>query len=222
VSRPARIPLFPLGTVLYPGAVMPLHIFEQRYRDLIADLTASEAGDTGRAFGVIAIREGHEVGREGVRALYEVGTLAVLRGVDPYPDGRYDVVTVGGARFRLLDLDTTSSAYLTADVEILDDLDGDDPQVPAFSVRQRYLAYRAALQGPEAGEPLPDDAGLLSWMVAEGMLLDLPERQRVLAADDTASRLRVQRDLLRRELGLFAELPSLPAVDIARVPMSAN
>jgi Lon protease-like protein len=211
-----------LGTVLYPGAVMPLHIFEQRYRDLIGDLTAREGSDTGRAFGVIAIREGREVGRDGVRALYEVGTLAVLRGVDPYPDGRFDIVTVGGARFRLRDLDTTSAAYLNADVEILDDVDGDDPQVPAASVRQRYLAYRAALQGPEAGEPLPTDAGLLSWTVAEGMLLDLPERQRVLAADDTASRLRVQRDLLRRELGLFAELPSLPAVDIARVPMSAN
>jgi Lon protease-like protein len=216
------IPLFPLGTVLYPGAVMPLHIFEQRYRDLIGDLTAREGSDAGRAFGVIAIREGREVGRDGVRALYEVGTLAVLRGVDPYPDGRFDIVTVGGARFRLRDLDTTSAAYLNADVEILDDVDGDDPQVPAASVRQRYLAYRAALQGPEAGEPLPTDAGLLSWMVAEGMLLDLPERQRVLAADDTASRLRVQRDLLRRELGLFAQLPSLPAVDIARVPMSAN
>lgn len=216
------IPLFPLGTVLYPGAVMPLHIFEQRYRDLIGDLTAREGSDAGRAFGVIAIREGREVGRDGVRALYEVGTLAVLRGVDPYPDGRFDIVTVGGARFRLRDLDTTSAAYLNADVEILDDVDGDDPQVPAASVRQRYLAYRAALQGPEAGEPLPTDPGLLSWMVAEGMLLDLPERQRVLAADDTASRLRVQRDLLRRELGLFAQLPSLPAVDIARVPMSAN
>lgn len=217
-----RIPLFPLGTVLYPGAVMPLHIFEQRYRDLVGDLSDTQTGDTGRAFGVVAIREGREVGRDGVRALYEVGTLAVLRGVDPYPDGRYDIVTVGGARFRLRDLDSTSASYLNADVDILDDSDGEDPQVPAVSVRSRYLAYRAALEGPEAGEPLPDDAGLLSWVVAEGMLLDLPERQRVLAADDTTSRLRVQRDLLRRELGLFATLPSLPAVDIARVPMSAN
>lgn len=217
-----RIPLFPLGTVLYPGEVLPLHIFEERYRELVADLTATRAEDGPRAFGVVAIRQGREVGRDGVRALYDIGTLAVLRGVDPYPDGRYDIVSVGGARFRLLGLDTTSASYLNADVEVLADSDGDESTATTTAVRDRFLAYRAALQGPEAGEPLPTDPGLMSWTVAEGMLLDLRERQLVLACDDTASRLRVQRELLRRELGLFAELPSLPAIDLGRMPISAN
>jgi Lon protease-like protein len=217
---PQRIPLFPLGTVLYPGAVLPLHIFEPRYREMVTDL--GDRTDADRAFGVVAIREGREVGRDGVRALYDLGTLAVLRGIDPYPDGRFDIVTVGGARFRLLDLDATSSEYLIGTVEILDDEDGEVTAQVAGSVRSRFRAYRAALTGPEAVEEPPSDPGLLAWTVAEGMLLDLDERQRVLAASDTAARLRVQRDLLRRELGLFAALPSLPAVDLGRAGISVN
>jgi Lon protease-like protein len=220
VARTTQIPLFPLGTVLYPGAVLPLHIFEPRYRQLVVDLT--ERDDPERAFGVIAIREGREVGRDGVRALYELGTLAVLRGIDPYPDGRFDVVTVGGGRFRLLDLDVDSRDYLTGTVELLDDIDSGEPGPLASVVRSRFQAYRAALTGPDVDDDLPGDPTLLSWEVADGMLLELDERQRVLAADDTLARLRVQRELLRRELGLFAQLPSLPAVDLGRASMSVN
>jgi Lon protease-like protein len=187
---------------------------------LVVDLT--ERDDPERAFGVIAIREGREVGRDGVRALYELGTLAVLRGIDPYPDGRFDVVTVGGGRFRLLDLDVDSRDYLTGTVELLDDIDSGEPGPLASVVRSRFQAYRAALTGPDVDDDLPGDPTLLSWEVADGMLLELDERQRVLAADDTLARLRVQRELLRRELGLFAQLPSLPAVDLGRASMSVN
>ena len=68
----AVIPLFPLGTVLVPGLVLPLHVFEPRYRRLLADLAAKPEHE--RGFGVVAIREGHEVGEGGARALHEVGT----------------------------------------------------------------------------------------------------------------------------------------------------
>jgi Lon protease-like protein len=220
VNPVQRIPLFPLGTVLYPGAVLPLHIFEPRYRRMVEDLGDRSEGE--RAFGVVAIRQGHEVGREGVRALYDLGTLAVMRGIDPYPDGRFDIVTVGGARFRLVDLDTGPEEYLVGSVELLPDEDGAGAADVAPLVRSRFQAYRAALTGPGQGDELPDDPSLLSWTVAEGMLLDLDERQRVLAASDTNARLRVQRDLLRRELGLFAALPSLPAVELGRTSVSAN
>ena len=63
------LPLFPLGTVLYPGLLMPLHIFEDRYRQLVGDLLA---GPEPRQFGVIAIRQGRETGVDGVGALYEI------------------------------------------------------------------------------------------------------------------------------------------------------
>src|ERR1700748_2733682 len=96
------LPLFPLGTVLYPGLLLPLHIFEERYRELVRDLLAVTDP---RRFGVIAIRKGRETGIDGVTALYEVGCMASLRRVEEHEDGRYDLVTVGTERFRLLSLD---------------------------------------------------------------------------------------------------------------------
>jgi uncharacterized protein len=81
----ASLPLFPLGTVLLPGSPLPLRIFEPRYRQLVADLLELPAAN--RGFGVVAIREGHEVGSESVRALYEVGCLALVTEIEESPDG---------------------------------------------------------------------------------------------------------------------------------------
>ena len=98
------IPLFPLETPLFPGAVLPLQIFEPRYRRLIADLTALPA-DAARRFGVVAIRQGWEVERIApAEALYDIGCTAVLQVIAPQPDGGYQVAAVGGERFRLLDV----------------------------------------------------------------------------------------------------------------------
>jgi len=106
------MPLFPLGTVLYPGLVLPLHIFEERYRQLVRDLLE---GPEPREFGVIAIRKGRETGVDGVSALYEIGCTAALRQVARHDDGRFDVVTVGTQRFRLLGLDH-SRPYLQGEI----------------------------------------------------------------------------------------------------------
>ena len=111
----AGLPLFPLGTVLFPGLVLPLHVFEERYRRLVRDLVAEPEAE--RRFGVIAIREGREVGSDGVRALHPVGCIARLRRVDPYDDGRFDILSTGSQRFRLDEVDT-SLPYLRGDVEI--------------------------------------------------------------------------------------------------------
>src|SRR5579862_853718 len=110
-----KLPLFPLGTVLYPGMLMPLHIFEERYRQLIRDLLERPEP---RQFGVIAIREGRETGIDGVESLYPIGCTATLRRVERRPDGRFDVVTVGTERFRLNALDQTRP-YLQGEVEPL-------------------------------------------------------------------------------------------------------
>ena len=72
------LPLFPLGAVLYPGMLLPLHIFEERYRQLVRDLMA---GPEPRRFGVIAIRKGRETGIDGVQSLYPIGCTATLRQV---------------------------------------------------------------------------------------------------------------------------------------------
>ena len=83
------LPLFPLGAVLYPGMLLPLHIFEERYRQLVQDLLD---GPEPRRFGVIAIRKGRETGIDGVHSLYEIGCAATLRRVDRHDDGRFDIV----------------------------------------------------------------------------------------------------------------------------------
>ena len=111
------LPLFPLGSVLYPGLVLPLHIFEERYRQLVADLLD---GPEPREFGVIAIRHGRETGIDGVSSLYDAGCTAVLQRAERYDDGRYDLVTVGGQRFRLLGLGD-AQPYFTGDAQLLPD-----------------------------------------------------------------------------------------------------
>jgi hypothetical protein len=122
-GRDEVIPLFPLGTPLFPGVLLPLQVFEPRYRRLMADLTALPADSDQRRFGVVAIRQGWEVERVApAEALYDVGCTAALRGVARQADGGYQVVTVGVDRFRLLDvLVADDPPYLQARVEWLDE-----------------------------------------------------------------------------------------------------
>jgi uncharacterized protein len=227
-----RIALFPLGTVLYPGLVLPLHIFEDRYRDLVRDLVdgAADPPDEAepRSFGVVAIRAGREVGAAGVdglASLHEVGCTAELRSVEAYDDGRYDIVTTGTRRFRLLGLDA-SRAYLQADVEWLEEAEGEAASVLAVSVLEQFRGYRDALlatQGLAAtGDDLPVDPAQLGYLVAATMVLDLGDHQALLAAPDDATRLLLELALLRRESALLRVLPSLPGVDYARQPASPN
>jgi Lon protease-like protein len=117
------IPLFPLGSPLFPGVVLPLNIFEPRYRRLVRDLIALPAGNDRRFFGVVAIRQGWEVEQVApAEALYDVGCAARLQGVRPQPDGGFRIVTVGGERFRLLDVVVGDDPpYLQGEVEWLAD-----------------------------------------------------------------------------------------------------
>jgi Lon protease-like protein len=115
------IPLFPLGTPLFPGVVLPLQIFEPRYRRLMHDLTALPESGDGRFFGVVAIRQGWEVEHVApAEALYDIGCTARLQAVRVQPDGGFRIVTVGGDRFRLLDVVVGEDPpYLQAEVEWL-------------------------------------------------------------------------------------------------------
>jgi Lon protease-like protein len=115
------IPLFPLGTPLFPGVVLPLQIFEPRYRRLMHDLLANPEAADGRFFGVIAIRQGWEVEKVApAEALYDIGCAARVQAVRPQPDGGFRIVTVGGERFRLLDVVVADDPpYLQGEVEWL-------------------------------------------------------------------------------------------------------
>jgi hypothetical protein len=200
------LPLFPLNTVLFPGVPLSLHVFEHRYRVLMDELVE---GPAPRRFGVVAIKQGLEVGEDEPPVLHGVGTVADLRRADRFADGRYDVVTFGGPRFRLRTVDD-SRPFLRASVEYLPDApDGADAAavVAAFG---DYCRAVAEARDEEVTEPaLPeDDPVLVSYVVAAAMRLDLPEKQALLEVPDTRTRLRTELSLLRRENALLGALPA--------------
>ena len=218
------LPLFPLGAVLCPGMLLPLHIFEERYRQLVRDLLD---GPEPRRFGVIAIRKGRETGIDGVQSLYEIGCTATVRRVDRHDDGRFDIVAVGTQRFRLLGLDETRP-YLQGEVEMLDE-EPVDPAAAGPAARVIQAAFREYLDAlTDWGgatvriEELPDEPALLSFIIAAALIIDLPERQALLAESDTLQRLGMQRALLSRETAMLRATTSRPAPDLRNTPYSPN
>lgn len=221
------LPLFPLGTVLLPGLALPLHIFEERYRMLVGELLELPA-DQPRRFGVVAIRQGREVGPHAATSLYEVGCTATLAEVRAYPDGRYDLMTVGSDRFRVARLDADSAPYLRADVHWLAEPEGaaDELVAPVQEALRDYvrlLAERGARQPAVAELPeIPDEPVALSYFAAAALMVDTGTRQQLLEADDAADRLRLALTLLRRESGLLSTLPSVDAAQLSRQRFSPN
>ncbi|RKS09806.1 hypothetical protein DFP74_5551 [Nocardiopsis sp. Huas11] len=194
-----------------------------------------------RRFGVVWIELGHEVAGESGQAaggaetgvpttggphtslprISAVGCTAVVRDVRPYGDGRYDLVVEGGARFSVTDLSevdpSSPDEYAQASVAFLPEPMGPDVEEHAERVRDLYEVYceRLAAIGmaPETSPELPKDPIALSYSVAASTVLDQAEKQRLLEAEDAATRLAVAARFLRRENRIVATptLPNLPA-----------
>jgi Lon protease-like protein len=141
-----QIPLFPLHTVLCPGIVLPLHIFEDRYRALTRHCL-----DTGAPFGVVLIREGREVGEGRSLSLAGVGALVEIREAGRYPDGRYDLLAAATGRFAIDAVDQDREPYLVADVTPLQDEVGDEARAErlAASAIRRFVRYLDLLRARE-------------------------------------------------------------------------
>jgi Lon protease-like protein len=223
-----QLPLFPLNTVLFPGVVMPLHIFEDRYRRLIRDLIALPP-DAAREFGVVAIKVGYEVGERGVQTVQRTGCAALVTEVTANPDGTYEITVVGRRRFHVERLDP-SHDYLRADVEWLPDAVDDARAQSSLSLahdaRELFDLYRrqvAYLRGDDVLDGLtPTDPVDLSYTLAAALVINLAERQAMLEAPDAESRLRLGMRLMRAELSAISVLPSLPATSMARTRWSPN
>ena len=214
----ATLPIFPLATVLMPGAKLPLQIFEPRYVQLLHDLLGGQ-DERPPVFGVVAIREGFEVGDDAVRALHPVGCGALLTQAAALEGERFFIVSEGTDRFRLDGVDEAAGTpYATARVTWLTEADGGDGaklEALATALRAELAAFAAAL-GKEA-EPaeLPTDPRMLAYAVPDVVSLDVADRQRLLECTDTASRLRLGLQLVRRENEFAATLgavapPALP------------
>jgi uncharacterized protein len=209
------LPLFPLGTVLMPGVSLPLHIFEPRYRQLTVDLVTGAVPD--KQFGVVAVREGWVPDDDGLRSLHPVGCTAEMRDVRRLPDGRFDIVTRGARRFRLLDMDSESKPYLMGSVEYLPDAETPPPDgmttmlgLAARAAHRRYCT--TAWKADDWSEPEPDvELSTLAHVLAADCLLPIDDRQDLLEQLSPTERLRMVRMLLARETGLLSQLHAVPA-----------
>ncbi|HYN29373.1 MAG TPA: LON peptidase substrate-binding domain-containing protein [Dermatophilaceae bacterium] len=207
------LPLFPLGTVLFPGARLPLQVFEPRYLVLMEELLGR--GEDDRCFGIVAIRKGYEVGAEGASELATVGcearidaVLADSRGGQPI----VQVVCTGTRRFSFDAVDhTAGTPYTTGLVTWLDDGAGADDPATARLAGQLVAAHAAYCEvlGIDAVE-LRDTPQRLAYRAAEHTALEPRERQAVLEAPDAPSRLRLVLGLLRREQALAGRFRVVP------------
>jgi Lon protease-like protein len=210
-----RLPLFPLGTVLFPGLVLPLRIFEDRYRHLVRSLMDLPDG-TPREFGVVAIDQGLEVLPDGQPSqsaeisLHSVGCVAQLRQVTEHPDGHFDIVAVGDRRFRITGMLADEAPYPVAQVEWFPE---PHPGPEADELAPRVLAvfrdYLSALRGGQEDQ-LPDDPMVLSHIVAASTALTVADRQQLLAAPDVAARMRLEIKILHREAALLRQVRAVP------------
>ncbi|MGW1611196.1 LON peptidase substrate-binding domain-containing protein [Streptomyces sp. NPDC002285] len=242
-----RLPLFPLNSVLFPGLVLPLNVFEERYRAMMRDLLKTPEEEA-RRFAVVAIRDGHEVaqsapgmpdptalpdrgpaagfGPDPVKAFHGVGCVADAATIRERADGTFEVLATGTTRVRLLSVDA-SGPFLTAELEELPDESGEEAGALAEGVLRAFRQYQKRLAGARERSlsttaDLPDQPSVVSYLVAAAMMLDTPTKQRLLQSSDIASRLRDELKLLRSETSIIRTLPSLPASDLTRGPTSLN
>jgi Lon protease-like protein len=210
------LPLFPLGTVLLPGARLPLQLFEPRYLALAEAF--AELDEEERRFGVLLIRKGHEVGPDAVSALHGIGcearvdAMALAEGVIGTV---VHLIATGVRRFRLDGVDDAAGTpWTTGLVTWLDEPPAaDDPDVPLLVARvlEEHRSYLTTV-GAEV-EPVEAPLGQIAYRVAERTVLDPSDRQRVLEGADAATRLRTVHALLRREsviVGRFGAVPTPP------------
>lgn len=181
--RRLNIPLFPLHTVLFPGGVLPLRIFEPRYLDMVSDCLRQDSG-----FGVCLIREGREIGA--AASTYEVGTLARISWFDRRDDGLLGINVSGEQRFRILASEVQSNQLIRAEVELL------APEL-SCAVPEDYQHLAQLLRGildqldfPYAKLPRRyADAAWLGARLTELLPLKLELKQYLLQLDDPLARL---------------------------------
>jgi uncharacterized protein len=192
-----ELPLFPLNTVLFPYAQIQLHVFEDRYRDLVRDCLAYD-----RPFGIVLIRTGKEVG--GDADPYMVGTVVRIVNVQQFDDGRMDIQVQGERRFRIRRL-LEPKPYLVGLVEPLIELEIEDsPRVDALTMKAReefqmLVQSLFAKQDFNVEVRFPTDPTALSFTIANLLPMENLEKQRLLETTDTTERLKGLIPILQRQ-----------------------
>ncbi len=188
------LPLFPLNTVLFPYASLPLQVFEERYKTMLRDCLGADS-----RFGVALIKSGAEVG--GPAVPHSVGTVAQIVQVNPADQGRLFVSVYGVQRFRIQEV-TQQEPYMAARVELVEE--GEGTPVPVARLKEVHEAFirqvrlSLGLRGGWVGSaPVPRDPTAMSYYIATLFKLELAEKQALLEEPSTASRLDTELRLLR-------------------------
>lgn len=152
-SLPSAIPIFPLQDVmLFPGASRPLHIFEPRYREMVADALEGD-----RIIGMVMLHAGYEDEYAGNPPIYDIGCAGVITNVQRLEDGRYNIVLSGLARFRIISEDQSRS-YRVAEIEPLPEPLGDADRDALRAHRPLLMELLASVAPGQAGQaPTPED-----------------------------------------------------------------
>ena len=191
---PPAIPLFPLpNVVLFPNVFLPLHIFEPRYLEMIADALKGD-----RIIGMALLRPGYEANYEGRPPVYEVGCAGVITHSQPRADGRYDIVLRGLQKFRITSEDN-GRPYRIGEVQALSEVIPPDEITPLRHQRQRLEAVLAAAVERVRAEPkfppsVPDED--LVNALAQYLDLEILEHQALLECNGVLARCRALIDLL--------------------------
>jgi len=188
-SLPESIPIFPLpDATLFPNSTQPFHIFEPRYRAMIADALAGDS-----IIGMVTLQPGFETDYEGRPPVYAVGCAGVIVASERLADGRYNILLKAITRFRILDEDQ-SRLYRLADVEAIEETAAD---VSALTQRRRQLEAAVLSAFPGARLPDVDSDEEMIAALALAVPLEPEERQQVLEAEGPLERAALLINLLR-------------------------
>jgi Lon protease-like protein len=189
-----EIPIFPLNAVLFPGGTLPLHIFEERYKQMVR-----ECMENGRPFGVCLIRSGREVGEPAVP--YTMGTTAHITSVETLPEGRLNIMCAGGKRFAIMKT-VRETPYIVAEVKLLEDGEETDERTTdlaqtAAALFEEYIRLSLAMSNQWArAVETPAEPGPLSDFVAGRLSIDVMARQRLLEEPSARKRLESETQML--------------------------
>ena len=197
VMLPGTIPIFPLpDPMLFPKVSRPLHIFEPRYRAMVADALKGD-----RIIGMVTLRPGYEADYEGRPPVYAIGCAGVITDIEELPDGRFNLVLQGLVKFRITAEDN-SRAYRLARVDAMPESSSEEERAALRNLRPELEAVLAAAAGPSRSGPVPPeipDEDLVNTL-AQYLDFDPLDRQDLLEQSSVISRSQVLIDLLQKKL----------------------
>lgn len=217
LSLPDTLPLFPLNVVLFPGAALPLHIFEPRYKAMM-----ERCLDGAPFFGIVPLAQGDDTGENSPDRF---GTMARIRLVAQLEDGRYHIIVEGEGRFEVEEYWHTDDGYFEARITPLADLpcDADEADTLAAELSVLFAEYydqlrrRAKVKLPAL--ELPDEPEPLSLVLASVLQVPHEQAQSLLEMRSTVERLKAEIDVVRKQMTELAGKSNGP---IVAVPFRPN